>query len=150
MTTCEQTELALTSGALSLESKAHVDGCASCRAFRDETENFLKDLALPEVSSSDLQRLEQLPLQTLAAFNRQAQHRQASRQWFGYVAAAAVGALVSAAVMSQLRPVPSPMRTQPESAVTVATGDAALHYSDDEVFPEVSWPIDVELEGDSQ
>ena len=141
---CERFEIEIISLEPSREAQAHLDTCTNCQALQRDTAQFLKQLALPSVSAVDQQRLEQLPKAALVEFSREQRRRSSLRHFLGYALAAGIGALVSAAAFthfSKNNSIVGPAAGQ----LTVATSETSIHLSEDEVFPEVSWPSDSEF-----
>lgn len=142
--TCEEVELELSGGTLSVEGRAHLDGCAAC----GETARLFGLAALPPVTDA-----ERLMLKSLASTTQQAWRSQQSRGGtFRRVAslamAAGVGALVASVAMVKLRPMPQPevrvhtVHVMPPELPNIEFADANL--SDDEVFFDVGWPSPTE------
>jgi predicted anti-sigma-YlaC factor YlaD len=159
--TCEDLELSLLEqpSALSEEARAHLEGCAACRAFQADAGLLLQAARLPEPSSVERARLERLPLTTKQAWRREQGLRlgQAPRgSWVQRLAGLAVAAGLGAAVASGVLLRQGPTTVHPVTASVQAdsfddelAADDSLfslaNVSDDEGFSEVSWPT---TEGD--
>ena len=139
---CEQVQVELSSESLSVDGRQHLESCAACQAEAQALQTFLRQVRLPDVSAAEAGQLARVQQQVMRSVSR----RQTQPSWLkvglGYAVAAGVGALITAAVFSHRESTRELARAAVAERTMVATDDSALHYSNDGVFAEVSWPSD--------
>ncbi len=133
---CEDVELELLEPPISSEVQRHLDECPSCQAFARELGQVSDAAALAPLGTAD-----RAALSTVADGVWSAWHRSPSRRssWFGYAAAAGVGALVAATGFWVVRPVREVVIERPSPIAQVMENDDP-NLSSDDVFFEVTWP----------
>jgi len=141
---CEEVELELSGGEASVEARAHAAECADCQA----TARLLGLASLPPLTQSERLLLNGLAPSTQQVWRAQRSRGDGMRRGATLLLAAGLGALLASALLGRPQPVnPS----TPEVRTVVMTEPEMPEFdfeeanlSDDEVFPDVSWPSPTE------
>lgn len=133
--TCEAAQLALLEPPVDPEVARHVEGCVDCQAFAKDLALVSSAATLPEPAPGEL---DGLVTSTWAEWRRLEVGR---RSWFGYAAAAGLGALLASAGFWTARPVREVVveKVIEAPSVRLASSDEP-NLGTDEVFFEVMWP----------
>ena len=139
---CDDVELELSESEPSVEARAHLERCASCR----QTARVLGQAAMPALTDTERMLLNGLAATTVERARSQRQRGGSLRRVGSLALAAGLGALLASALVSRTVKSAEPevrtvMMTAPE--MPVLEFDEA-NLSDDEVFFEVGWPSPTE------